>query len=158
MNIYDRPARGQNEYAGAWSFDPNASCDDTSTNATTFIIAATVGETTMTTSVTAIPSFQSLAGLQAEAAGHGVSLTPDEASAFYAQNGLPMKASDSPLRFDAASRTVTVGSGERTIVMERSRNLRDWETLGTVKVPVGTRLRIEDTTTDGQQFYRLTTP
>lgn len=87
----------------------------------------------------------------------GVQVTGRAGDFFYAQNGQPIPASQSPIQWDRERRLVKVSRGAQayyTVVVERSANLMQWTELLRTEVEVGSVLQVEDTEPTNQHFYR----
>lgn len=57
----------------------------------------------------------------------------------------------------SGNKMVTINSTNpmRTVALERSSDLMQWKQIAKTSVPIGQRIRIVDSTTSGQMFYRL---
>ncbi len=77
---------------------------------------------------------------------------------FYALNGRACTAQDIPVSFGLRnglpSVTVDQGSFVRDVVVERSIDLVNWETMLTMRISAEQRIRFSDASTGRQKFYR----
>lgn len=100
-------------------------------------------------------SAQDLTSMKSQVASNGLSMVPVLGAKSYSMNGQPIQADQSPIKYDGVARVVTVGAGGQMVRIERSKDLRVWESMGTVNMPAGNTLQIEDASQQGQMFYRI---
>lgn len=147
----------ETEYSASFNYQCSCACQPPTGPPTTFFMSGEVSGTNIAVTMTAsgAPEFrQSLYETQLEVESHGITLEPFNSS-YYARDGTPMAAEDSPIQFKKPTQTVTVHEGGKKVRIERSEDLREWRTLVVVDVPDGRRIDFSDTTGRGQQFYRM---
>lgn len=81
----------------------------------------------------------------------GVTVTGHAGDYSYSHNGVPVSASESPIRWDAPRQVVKIERGSPTyytVIVEASKNLTDWYRIMATEVPNGFSLVVRDTNKD----------
>jgi hypothetical protein len=161
---------GTPDCAGSWTYSGWVSCytpmDDSAPPTVTLELSGNMesnGELRLTAS-RKLGADEMLEPLEfhRNLAEHGITYgTIGEKS--YGLWGRPAEAQEVPIAFseDAnGNKIVSVNSEQPmlTIALERSPDMIRWTRIGTSKMAVGQRMRIVDTTTSGQMFYRTVQP
>lgn len=126
--------------------------------ALTIAVESVSNATVTATASTGFEFVQSWESFQEELARHGLAATTGHTNfSSFERNLQPCSAEQVPIAFNFATRTATIGRGGVLVAVERSANLREWETVLRVEVePGGLPLLVEDTS-EGACFYRVTT-
>lgn len=125
---------------------------------TTFTINLVVGQKPVISATQTWATVQSWDSFKAESAEIGIQvsdgLAPHES---YSANLKPCFAKEVPVRFNHQTKTVTLGAGGVLVKVERSQDLRTWETLMRIEAEPGQELQISDATRGESGFYRVVT-
>ena len=165
------------DYLGScWVEDPCYGGNVDGSNYTTTTITVTVGWSGSTSSVVALPAndlvratltttrgeagVQSWIEFQEAVAQYGVLVTGNgDQSQYFARNGQPISAAESPVTFDSVTHAVILRNDTDgpvyTITLERSTDLRRWSPILRSSVPFGKTFAVEDAGWEPQVFYRL---
>lgn len=171
---------GGDEYGASWNYSPIGSCSDeidgdtlttgthgVSTNesyvATLNIAVGEWGD--VTTSIAAGKDTdgsqsQGWEEFQQEVASHGLVVSGiGDGSKFYSRNRVPCSSEAVPIMFDEVTRAIIHTGGSsyrmRTIIVERSRDFREWTHFMTVNQTFDSGFQVQDLTRYGQMFYRI---
>lgn len=100
---------------------------------------------------------QSWAEFQAECLEQNVILTGEPGTSYHSYGGDSIAQEDSPVLYDAERKVIKVGIGSPVyygVVVQRSKDMRNWVDLLKTEVEIGRTIQIQDTTPTGQEFYR----
>lgn len=179
-------ATGSDVYAASWNYDYMGSCNpydpcygdpesvsrsltgsQTSSAATTCLdITMTLDDenevrfNTVITTTNGPGSTLSWQEFQDQVRSYGVMVTGNgDQEQYFAKNGVPISASESPIQFNVQQRRVQVhGAGDTpfyTVVVERSDDLIRWDHLLSTEIQPGARFRVDDGVNKGRGFYRM---
>lgn len=139
-------------YGAAFSVSGTCDNDGEDGTGTSFYVMVSPSGNVQTVSSSFV---QDLKATQSQVASNGLSMVPVVGASSYSKDGQPIPEGQSPIKYDGVARVVTVGAGGQMIRIERSKDLKEWESMGTVNMPAGHTLQIEDASQQGQMFYRV---
>lgn len=125
--------------------------------ALTIAVESVSNATVTATASTGYEFVQSWGEFTEEMGHHGLVVPSSPVlSASYERNLQPCSAEQVPISFDFATRTATIGRGGVLVTVERSANLREWETVLRIEVEAGGLPLLVSDASEAQQFFRVT--